>query len=373
MTGPIGYFGAMPLRSLRKAIKHTYLYLRRSALSALPKETFDGKLSSKIDSLLIISQRRLGDIVLEIPALIGLRQDYGQATLAVVAPSVYHPLLTWACRPDELFEYPGDRLSTRNLVATLRREQWQVVIDLTTDYHLAPARLARASGAKVRIGFECSGRGHYFNIVIPEAPEEHMADRFRRPLVRLGINTTDQAPLPSLPEAPPSIPVKKPGSRLTGIHPGATHWTQRWPADYYAELAVKIHKAGDTCVVIGGEEDRALVEQICRMAEGAVATSIIAAGVLELAAAVNSLDVLVCNNSGPLHLAGLLGVPTLSFMGPTIKERWWPRSPAARVLRRDDLSCIGCNQTYCRIRTHACMREISPSLAYEAYKTLAST
>ena len=43
-----------------------------------------------------------------------------------------------------------------------------------------------------------------------------------------------------------------------------------------------------------------------------------------LAAEIARLDALLCNNSGPLHIAGALGVPTLSTMGPTNRVRWWP-------------------------------------------------
>ena len=43
-----------------------------------------------------------------------------------------------------------------------------------------------------------------------------------------------------------------------------------------------------------------------------------------LATEIARLDVLLCNNSGPLHIAGALGVPTLSTLGPTNRAMWWP-------------------------------------------------
>jgi ADP-heptose:LPS heptosyltransferase len=77
-------------------------------------------------------------------------------------------------------------------------------------------------------------------------------------------------------------------------------------------------------------------------------------------------DVVVCNNSGPLHLAAALGTPTVSVMGPTVKERWMPIGSEHVVLRDHDLSCIGCNRGYCRIGTHDCMKNIAPSMVVSA-------
>ena len=102
---------------------------------------------------------------------------------------------------------------------------------------------------------------------------------------------------------------------------------------------------------------------------GGAALAVITRGdILEFAAVLSRMALLICNNSGPLHLAGLLGVPTISFMGPTIKTRWWPRGPRSEVMRRDQLPCIGCNRGYCRIQTHACMTEITPDQAFQVYQ-----
>ena len=370
MVSSVICVGTAVAHLLRKAIKLAYLNARESVLSLLPKDRLEDAPSRPVDSVLVISQRRLGDIALEIPSLLALRTCCEEARLGIVAPRAYHPLLFWACRPDVLIEYPRGLQAMRALGAALRIQSWQVVVDLTTDYHLAPARLARASRAPIRIGFENSGRGHYFNIVIPNVKDEHMADRFRRPIELLGVDFRNVPSLPDLQEQPVTLPTKEPGSYLVGMHPGAIHWTQRWPAEYFADLAVRIHQTGDCCLVLGGESDRALIEEICRLSNGAVVSALTGESILQLAATLKRLDLLICNNSGPLHLADLLDIPTLSFMGPTVKELWWPRSFRARVLRCDDLACIGCNQGYCRVGTHACMTAITPDTAYEAFRSL---
>jgi ADP-heptose:LPS heptosyltransferase len=127
-----------------------------------------------------------------------------------------------------------------------------------------------------------------------------------------------------------------------------------------------LHSAGNSCIVFGAPSEQEIVQNIAG-ASGGAATQAVTTDVMSLASAIQHVDVLVCNNSGPLHLAGLLGVPTLSFMGPTLKDKWQPRWNNSIVLRRDGLPCIGCNLSYCKIRTHACMVDITPEMAFAAY------
>ena len=70
------------------------------------------------------------------------------------------------------------------------------------------------------------------------------------------------------------------------------------------------------------------------------------------------------------NLAGLPGIPTLSFMGPTVKDRWSPLGRNSIVLRRDGIPCIGCNRGTCRTGARECMTGISPDRAYDGYVRL---
>jgi ADP-heptose:LPS heptosyltransferase len=75
-------------------------------------------------------------------------------------------------------------------------------------------------------------------------------------------------------------------------------------------------------------------------------------------ALIDRLDLLLCNNSGPMHVACALQTPTVSTMGPTLPEKWWPQGKGHRVVHKQ-LPCMPCNEGYCRIKTHDCMIQIS--------------
>jgi ADP-heptose:LPS heptosyltransferase len=347
----------------RTRLRSIYLGLRRPILKLWKSPPPVGSLPTSFNSILVISQRRLGDIALEIPSLRLLRQAYPEATLGVVAPGQYQSLLRLACRHQLSFD--SSTGMGRKLRETVRKHQWQLAIDLTTDYHISSALLAVSTSASIRIGFANAGRERFFNVVIPQE-REHMVDRFQRPLRVLGVgNQPLLAPL-EIPELPVDLPGNNTQQKRVGLHAGARSWTQRWPPEYFGRLAKIIHERGHQCLVLGLREERDLVEKIIEQSNKTAQPVWLSGDILEFAAVLKRLNLLICNNSGPLHLACLLNVPTLSFMGPTVKERWWPLGGKARVLRRGTLPCIGCNMGYCRIGTHACMREITPEMAFEA-------
>ena len=65
-----------------------------------------------------------------------------------------------------------------------------------------------------------------------------------------------------------------------------------------------------------------------------------------------------------------IGTPTISFMGPTIKERWMPIGNIHTVLRIDNLPCIGCSLGYCKIKMHDCMCLITAAMVMGAVENL---
>lgn len=357
----------MHLRSFKVALRKVYLGMRQPILHLLISTRPVRAIPRSIPTILVISQRRLGDVVLEIPALRQLRRAYPKAIVGIVAPAAFHPLLALACEPQHLFPYPADVASMLAVRAEVRKHDWYLAVDLTTDYHLLPAFLTAQSRAQIRLGFKNAGRERFFDIALPFLERIHMREQFSAPLEILGHEP--QVPLPpfDIPVFPLPFPAKNGSRRRVGLHPGATHWTQRWPLAYFADLAREIHDAGDQVFVLGLESERLMLEEIAERSRGAAIPIVCSGEILPFAATLKGLDLLVCNNSGPLHLAGLLDVPTISFMGPTVKLRWWPLGSRARVLRKESLPCIGCNLSYCKIRTHACMTELTPKMAFSEY------
>ncbi len=148
--------------------------------------------------------------------------------------------------------------------------------------------------------------------------------------------------------------------RIIGIHPGAYYETQRWPVENFSELINKLQNDGKFDVIIfGGLSDRKIIREIESLVNEKI-TTYIGNDLRFFSSLLSYCNIFICNNSGPLHMAVALNIPTISFMGPTVKEQWMPLGDKHEVLRMDILPCIGCNLGYCKIKTHDCMRQIAP-------------
>lgn len=157
---------------------------------------------------------------------------------------------------------------------------------------------------------------------------------------------------------------KKP---LVVLAPGSVWKTKMWTKDGYIEVAKAWISRGARVAIFGSPEEAGLAEEIAR-ASGAVSiagrTSLFeSAEILALA------ELLVCNDSGAMHLGATAGAPTVSVFGPTVLELGYrPWNPRATVVQTS-LECRPCGKhgsKKCPLGTHACMKTISASMILTA-------
>lgn len=103
---------------------------------------------------------------------------------------------------------------------------------------------------------------------------------------------------------------------LVGMAPGAQQNTKRWPAERYGQLAARVLGAGMQVALIGGAADVAAAEIVRRAAPGA-ADLVGATPLSMLGGVIKRCAAFVGNDSGPMHIARALRIPTLVFFGPT--------------------------------------------------------
>ena len=325
--------------------------------------------------ILFIRTDRIGDMALSTPALRALKDAFPGSHLAVLASRVNASLLDHNPHVDRVLAYPSNRnlRAKCRLARELRKEAYDIVIDPLDSYDLETALLTYSIGPGLAIGFEGSGREVFFDRVRP-------GNRCSRPFVDvsfdllrlIGIDGGSRRPelfltAAEIRRAEDWISDHVPGGRFrVGIHPGAHYETQKWGVRNYAGLIrSSCSDAEVDWVLIGGPEDAGTAEAI-RSEAGGAPPLFIDGDLRRSMALISRLDALVCNNSGPLHIAAALNIPTVSFMGPTQNPLWAPSGRRHRVLRVDHLDCIGCNSGVCRTGTMACMRSISPDMAMDA-------
>ena len=365
---------------MKKAARSFYLYARQVLLLGIGRILRQGDSrpvpsTSNIKNILFIRTDRIGDMVLSTAALHAIKRGFPQARLTVLASLSNAPLLQHDPDVDEVIVWKNGRLGSSmvgflRLAVRLKKTRFDAVIDPLTGDDLHTALMAYLSGAALRIGFPGYGREVFLNRLAAYPDRyRHMADLVLETTRLLGAEFEDRSPhlclLPAERDwADDWLKAHNLGRRaVVGIHPGGYYPTQRWPAGYYAQLAsALLQDHGCGVILIGGWGDHDLIGSILG-SSGERFVVFESSDLRQTVAVISQLNVLVCNNSGPLHIAAALNVPTLSFMGPTDKSRWMPLGINHEVLRQDHLECIGCDSGTCARGDLACMRLTKPEEA----------
>ncbi|MDI3260180.1 MAG: glycosyltransferase family 9 protein [Sinobacteraceae bacterium] len=295
--------------------------------------------------VLVIQLGGLGDVAHSFPALRAIRAAYPQAHLAVMAPAHSCALLRLAPGVDEILTYDGGKvgLSRRmwRLMRKLRRGHYDLCINLTGSNHAS--LLAFASGAPVRLGrrpLEDHKRGwRHLHTALMEYPhlQEPMYRQWLHCLAQAGIEGRDEFEA-ELDEAARGAAGLTAAERKTYLHlsPCAGAPQRELPIAQVCALAERLHgefpqyrlalSARDT------ERERTRMGAIlARLSFTPWRVEIGTLSVDALAALVGDAALHLSGDTGPLHLAVLLGTPSVSWFrtNPTLAE-YRPQGPQHR-------------------------------------------
>jgi lipopolysaccharide heptosyltransferase II len=356
---------------MRALLKPVVLTIREALLRLMAPLLFRARrefFGEHIDRILVIRIDGIGDLVLSLPAIRALRQRFPSAHITVMASKANGDLIREAADINEMIIYRKGM--------DLKSLGFDLVFDFLDNYALKTARLAYSIKARYRVGFDIKGRGVFFNVKArqPDA-HRHYVDAMLDLVALVGAETDNRFPELKVPSAAGDEAVQflasheiREGDRIVCIHPGAKHWTGRWLPERFARLADELARTQSAKVIfLGGPDDDPQINQIKTMVKEK-ALFYTGRPLQSVAALISRSRLLICNNSGLLHVACALNIPTVSTMGPTLPKKWWPVGPGNIVLRQD-LPCIGCGKGYCRIITHDCMRKISVEDMLEAVRS----
>ncbi len=264
--------------------------------------------------------------------------------------------------------WPRAALRAWRLVRELRALRPTVAVDLQGN--LKGALLARLSGAPRRIGL-APGQGgreraHGFateRVALPPPPV-HRADRARALLAPLGAARNGAGPtVAGVAEAAPVVEAwlraagLEPGA-FAVFHPGVSGFGElkRWPAARYAELARALAARRRLPVILtAGPGEEPLAEEVAALSGGAARRGPATRSLGELGALLARAAVVVGSDTGPVHLAAVLGTPTVALFGPKDPAVYAPRGPRVRVVWRQAW-CSPC--TLRRCGDPVCMTEM---------------
>ena len=336
--------------------------------------------------ILLVRLRLIGDVVFTTPIIRALRRLHPDAHLAYVVEPSAAPIVHGNPHLDDVIVAPRRRgprrlLEDVALAARLRRGRFDIAIDL----HGGPraAWLTRASGARMRIGYEMPWRSWIYTHVVRRSP-----DLFPRHSV---LNQWDLlGPLGIVDCAPEHDPVEMPEEnvhaarvalrlgavpvtadhRLVVVHVSAGNEFRRWPEESFVSMIVALAHADPRrrIVVTSGPSDdgarrRVADAVLMRLTTPESLVPMVDWNLGELRALIARAAVYIGGDSGPLHVASTTRTPIVELLGPTLAERSRPwRDPQLRteIVDAGPLPCRPCDQRRCIPGDFRCLTRISP-------------
>lgn len=342
--------------------------------------------AARWDNVLVLQTSFIGDTVLTLPLLGEIKRRYPRARLSLFCSPQGKELAESCVAIDEIIvdDKKGDHRGLSGLWRqALRLRTKAFSLALTPHKSLRSALILYLARIPCRVGFRQSKGWFLFNRLVHRPAERHDVERNLSLLNAFGIATEKCEHSFTMLGARASqtsaveelVSLKNGGKRLLiGVNPGSIWATKRWDAEGFAQV-IKLLKARWDCevIIMGGPGDIQLAASIRQASQSNCLNYAGMFTLRELPQALGVCDVFITNDSGPMHIAVALKVPTVAlFCATTPDLGFYPYSSNAVVLQKD-LPCRPCGLhggRRCPLGTADCIRLIRPEHVLRAVENL---
>jgi heptosyltransferase-2 len=311
-------------------------------------------------NILVFQTAFLGDAFLCIPLMKALRHLYPQAKVTLlcrqgVGDFFVKTKIVHAC----IEVNKGRNMSLHRAYLKTKR--------LKPDLVISPHRSFRTAqwvwrlGAPMSIGFLDIWSFFAFKKHVKRPDEKHDVLRQLSLLKGLGARPDKLPPhVMSLSVDVPDNPKFSRFKEFVALSPGSQWETKRWTKEGFIEVARQMINLGHKVVLVGAPNEKPLCAEIAKQLPDCVdlcgQTT-----VYELAQLLKAVNLLVCNDSGAMHVATAVGTPVVGVFGPTVPSQGYsPWSKQAKVVEAK-IGCRPCGahgHNQCPIGTHDCMKKV---------------
>ena len=310
-----------------------------------------------VNKILFITLSNIGDVILTLPALDGLRQQYPLAKITVMVGP----------RPKEIFEGnphiektivfdKHSRLIDKiKLFNRLKKEHFDMVVDLRNSF----------------FGFFLPCKYKTSSLRIIPKHITHMKDRHLYKMAngkwQMANGKIAEAPRRSFYTGPEDEEyiggILKENNiaaqdKIIVVASGARSHIKRWAQDKFVELIPSlIEEFGVRVVLVGDKDDIAITKYIVQHSRYPIVDLSAKTNIAQLASLLKKSKLVITNDSATLHLASYLNIPIVAIFGPTNESKYGPWSENSRVVKKD-IFCRPCEKAQCRFETLKCMQLI---------------
>ena len=313
--------------------------------------------------LLLMPPNWIGDVIMAQPAMAAIASHYrnqlGCERITMCGRSWLSDLLPYLNIPGVQYESKIPAADSAYLFPNSFRSAWQ----------------CKKAGVKEIIGYQGQWRRLLLNHALPHRislKHEHHRLSYLDIAQQMKFTTTDKevSLLASDGDRDAGrLLMQQHGlnpERVICIAPGAQFGGAKcYPTEQYAEIAYGLVESGWQLLVLGMKEDIQVGDMILQDLRGSHWN---AAGLTSLAQAlqlISACRMMLCNDSGLMHVAAGLGIPTVTPFGATDPSRTAPSGPAVKIIYQP-AECSPCLKRECTVEGHPCMTNIRPQMLLDA-------
>jgi heptosyltransferase-3 len=319
-----------------------------------------------VKKILFISLSNLGDIILTTPVFNKLLEEFPAAGVDVITGKPGKDIFSLHPAVIDLMFHGGHRTLARRIsgAMALRRVKYDLVVDLKN------SMLPFVLGARYKTGPVQPFKKRYFaeKGLSPHKVNEHLYK-----LAGLGIDPFKRYSffMPFVPgdecKASEVLGMSTPGRRKILISPGAKSHLKRWPAQRFAELSDMLVRDHDCDVFVAGNtDDIGVRDALISAAKEPVFDLCGKTPLGVLAVIMKKTDLVITNDSAPLHMASAMNAPTVAIFGPTDERKYGPLAEKKSIVT-PERKCRPCEKALCSAgQNEGCIIDVTVEQVYQA-------
>lgn len=334
----------------------------------------------KARRILMVQTAFLGDVVLATPLLLALKTRFKNSFLAFMGTPSGCGILEGLAFVDKFLVYdkkgaesgPSGFLKKVNEI-----KSYEFDIAISAHRSARTAALLKMAGIKRRIGFRTSDLPWLYHDRVPRDPAKHEVERNLELMGPLGGLPPGFEPGLSLPQLSPAsddlLGDNGNGPRV-GICPGSIWPTKRWRHEGFSRVADSLHERAATIYLLGSDADQEAARAVRESSRSPIKNLVGRTSLIDWLRVIAAMDLVITNDSAPVHVASALGVPVVMIYGPTTRDQGFtPRTEFCRVVEINGLACRPCGEhgaKRCPEGHGKCMELIRPQMVLDAAREL---
>lgn len=313
--------------------------------------------------IIIIDLLYLGDLMFATPFIKELRKNFPKARIDLIVNSAFHSIMEDNTKLDNVYSYDKEWTLKQSIefAKLISKNNYDLGINIHGSWR--SAILLRLINPTYIIGYGKKGQ-LFLNRRLTQPQNQHMVDIYLNLLREMDLRVESSLPYLEIKKSVQDEIDKKliswginPKEKLIALNTGGTWPTKRWTAKGFAQLGDILNRKYGRVILIGSLGDLPLVEGIVNLMETKPVIVTGKTNLRELAALLARCDLVISNDSGPVHVAAAVGTPTITIFGPSDDLKYRPLGEKHKIVKAP-IDCRPCGKHQCPLNHHHCMTEI---------------